>query len=106
MVVIGIERIQQFGGVIDDPHGGDGVEPEMGTHQQGLGVAVADAADAAAAVEIAQIAFEFRAERRALDIVDLPLKGMAVADGHAAAAGAQMRVVVYAEKHVERNVAA
>ena len=45
-------------GVVDYAHGGDGVEPQVRTYQQGLGVGVADAADAAAALEIRQVVFK------------------------------------------------
>ena len=78
-------------GIVDDAHGGDGVEPQMGAHQQRLGVGVADAADAAAAVEVPQVVFELGAEGGILDGVDLPLESVfRVMDNHAAPAGSQM----------------
>ena len=52
VAVVGEVRLYQLFGVVDDADGGDGVQSQVGPHQQGLGVCVADAADAAASVEV------------------------------------------------------
>ena len=93
-------------GVVDDAHGGDGVHPQVGAHQQGLGVGVADAADAGAAVEVRQVLFKFGAEGGVFDGVDLPLEAvLLIVNNHASPAGAQMGVVVHAEENVKGHVA-
>ena len=91
--------------VVDDAHRGDGEHPQVGAHQQGLGIAVADAADAALAVEVGQVLLELGAEGGVLDGVDLPLEAVGlIVDDHAAPAGAQVGVVVHAEENVKGDV--
>ena len=78
----------------------------MGADQQGLGVGVADAADAGLAVEVGQVLFKLGAEGGVLDVVDLPLKAaFLVVDRHAAPLGAQVGVVVGAEEEVQHAIA-
>jgi len=78
---------------------------QVGAHQQGLGIAVADAADAAASVEVRQIRLKLGAEGGILNVVNLALEAVrGVIDDHAAPAGAQMRVIVYSEKNVKHAV--
>jgi hypothetical protein len=45
----------------------------VGPHQQGLGVRVTDTADAAVAVELAQVLLELGAEGGVLDVMNLTL---------------------------------
>ena len=106
VAVVGEVAVHQGLGVLDDAHGGDGVQPQVGAHQQGLGVRVADTADAGAAPEPGQILLELGAEGGVLNVVDLPVKAgsVPVIDGHAAPAGAQVGVVVRAEEHVQHHV--
>ena len=78
----------------------------MGAHQQGLGVRVADAADAALPVEIRQVVFKLGAEGGILYIVNLTLETVfAVIHDHAGPAGTQMGVIVRAEENVQYCVA-
>ena len=52
MARIGEVGLHQFLSVIDDAHRGDGVQPQVGTHQQRLRIHIRDAADAAVSMEI------------------------------------------------------
>ena len=105
VAVVGEVALHQLLGVVDDAHGGDGVQPQVGAHQQGLGVRVADAADAAAAVELGDVLFKLGPEGGVLDVVDLTLEAaLPVVDDHAPPAGAQVGVVVHAEEHVQHAV--
>ena len=77
----------------------------MGSDQQGLRIGIADAADAAATVEVRQILLELGAEGGVLDGVDLALESvLGVMDQHTAPAGTQMGVVVHSEKDIEGHV--
>ena len=77
----------------------------MGPDQQGLGIAVADAADAAVSVKLRQVLFKLGAEGGVFNGVDLPLETVFwVVDDHAAPAGPQMGVVVHAEEDIQSDV--
>ena len=77
----------------------------MGADQQGLGVGVADAADAGVAVEVGEVLFELGAEGGVLDVVDLALEAVPlIVDRHTAPLGAQVGVVVGAEEEVQHAV--
>ena len=77
----------------------------MGADQQGLGVGVADAADAGAAVEFCQVLFKLGAEGGVFDGVNLALEAVfGVMDNHAAPACAQMGVVIHSKKNVKGDV--
>ena len=62
VAVVGEVALHQRVGIVDDAHGGDGVQAQVGAHQQGLGIGVADTADAGAAVKFRQILVELGAE--------------------------------------------
>ena len=101
----GKEPVHQVVRVVDDTHGGDGVNAEAGADHQRLGVRVADAADAGAAVEASQILLEFGPEGGVLNGMNLTLESvLPVEHDHAATPGAQMGVIVHAEENVERRV--
>ena len=106
MAVVREVGLHQRIGIVDDANGGDGVQAQMGPHQQGLGVGIGDAADAAAPVEIGQIRLKLGAEGGVLNIVDLAVEPVVyrVVDGHTPPAGAQMGVVVHAEKDVKHAI--
>ena len=105
MAVIREVGVDQFLTVVDDAHGGDGVHAQMGTHQQGLGVRIRDAADAAAAVELRQVRLELGTEGSVFNVVDLALEaGGRVIDGHAAPPGAQVGVIVHAKKDIKYTI--
>ena len=92
--------------VVDGAHGGEGEGAQMAADEQRLGVGVADAADAARAVESRQVVLEARAEGGVLDGVDLALEPVALVDeDKPRPARAQMRVIVDAEEHVQHHVA-
>jgi len=105
--VIGEVGVHQLLGVVDLTDGGDGIEPEMRTHQKRLGIGVTDAADAAAAaLEVRQVFFKLGPERGVGDGVDLPLTSMLRApDRHPGVAGAEMAVIVGTEEDVKNDVA-
>ena len=105
VALVGEKFLHNLVRIADDSHGGDGEQAQVGAHQQGLGVGVADAADTAAAVELGDILLEFRAEGSIFNIVNLPLEAaFLIIDNHAAPAGTQMGVIVHAEKDVENAV--
>ena len=105
MAVVGEIGFHKLLGIVDDTHGGDGVKSQVGPDQQGLGIRIGDAADAAAAVEVRQVPLELGAEGGVLNVVDLPLEAAGlVVDGHAAPAGAQMRVVVHTEENIKHAI--
>ena len=87
--------------VVNPPHGGDGVVAQMRPDNEGLGIGVADAADTQRPGHVVHVPLELGAEGRILDVVDGPLEPLVRAvDGHAAPAGAQMRVIVHPEKQI------
>ncbi len=90
--------------VVDLAHGDDAEGAHVGAHDQRLGVGVADHADAEMAVEAVQVRFELGPEIAVFDIVDGPLDTRAVAHGHAAAAGAQVGVVIRAVVKIRNAV--
>ena len=105
VAVVGEIALDQLLRVVDDTHRSDGVQPQVGPHQQGLGVRVTDTADAAVAVELAQVLLELGAERGIFNGVDLALKSvLLVVDQHTAPAGAQVRVVVHSEEDIQGHV--
>ena len=105
MAVVGEVALNELLGVVDDAHRGDGVQPQVGAHQQGLGIGVADAADAAVAVEVGQIPLKLGAEGGVFNVVDLALKAvLLVVYDHAAPAGAQVGVVIHSEENIQRHV--
>ena len=105
MAVVGKIPLDQLLGVVDDAHRGDGVQSQVGPYQQGLGVSVADAADAAAPVEIGQILLKLGAEGGVLNGVDLPLEPIfGVMDDHAAPPGAQVGVIVHSKEDIQGHI--
>ena len=107
MAVLGEIVLHQGLGVVDEADGHDAVDAQMGADQQGLGIGVADAADAAgAALELGEVVFKLGAEGRVGDGMDLPLIAALVApDHHAGVPGTQMAVVVRSEEHVQHHIA-
>ena len=105
MAVVGKIPLDQLLGVVDDAHRGDGVQSQVGPYQQGLWVSVADAADAAAPVEIGQILLKLGAEGGVLNGVDLPLEPIfGVMDDHAAPPGAQVGVIVHSKEDIQGHI--
>ena len=94
----------QFVGVVDAPDRGDGKIAQVRAHQQGLRLAVRDAADAEGAVHRLEIAFELRAEGCVFNVVDGAVEPVFAVNGHPPAPGAEVRVVVRSEKQVEYAV--
>ena len=93
--------------IVDDAHGGDGEQAQVAAHQQGLGVGIGDTAHTGNAGHLGQIIFKLGAEGRIFNVVNLPLKALlGVVENQAAPAGAQVGVVVRAEKDVVNTVAA
>ena len=87
MAVIGEAGVYQSLGIVDDSHKGNGVQAKVGPDQQGLGVCVADAANAAATLEGGHILLKFGAEGGVFNVVNLPLKPpVLVIDHHTAPA--------------------
>ena len=106
MAPLGEIGLDQLVGVADDANHGDGVKPQVGAHQQGLGVRVADAADAALPVEIRQVVFKLGAEGGIFNVVNLTLETVfTVIHDHTGPAGAQVGVIVRTEENVQYRVA-
>jgi hypothetical protein len=77
----------------------------MRADQQGLGVRVADAADAAGAVEFGHVLLELGPKGSVFDVVDLALESiLLIVYDHASPAGTEVGVVVHAEKDVKNAV--
>ena len=102
MSVVGEIGADQLLGIIDASYRADGEQAQVGTHQQRLGIRVADAADTAAAVEIGDVFLKLGSERCILNVVDLAMEtALTVVDGDTAAQSAEVRVIVRAEKNVQ-----
>ena len=87
--------------VVDPADHTDGIGAVIGTDQQGLRLAVADAADRRSALHLFKDVLEAGAEGCVLDAVDLALQtDLRIVRRHPAAACAEMRMVVGAEKDV------
>ena len=98
--------LHQLVGIVDDADRYDGVEAQMRAHEQRLGVAVADAAEARVTAEVRKVALELRPEGRVLNIMDLPLEALfPVKENHTTPACAEVGMVVRAEKDVQGNIA-
>ncbi len=80
--------------VVDLAYGDDAEGAHVGPHDQGLGVGIADHANAEISVEAVQFRFELGAEIAVFDVVNGPLDACFIAHGHAAAAGAEVGMVV------------
>ena len=105
MAVVGKIAVNQRVGVGDDAHRGDGIQPQVGAHQQGLGVGVADAAQSRVAGKITQILFKFRAKRGIFNVMNLAVKALIfIQHHHAAPLGTKMGMIVRAEKHIQRHI--
>ena len=100
----GERLLHQRLGVVDAPDGGDGEVAQMGAHDQRLGLVVGDTADAQVALHVVDIPLKLGAEGRVFDVVDGPLEAALAVHHHAAAPGAEMGVVVRAEKQVKYAV--
>ncbi|MPM52698.1 hypothetical protein SDC9_99459 [bioreactor metagenome] len=87
--------------IVDAADGRDGKGADCRADEHRLRLHVADAADAEVACKLYGVGFEFRAEGGVLNIMNGPLKAaVRVIDDHAAAAGAEMRMVIGSEKYV------
>ena len=105
-VVVAEVAFDELVGVVDDAHGRDREEPEVGPQQERLRIVVRDAVDAAVALHVRDVGLEPGAKRRVRDVVDLTLEALfRVVDRHAAELGAEVGVVVDAEEGVENDVA-
>ena len=101
------ERLDELGGVVDRPDGGEREEAEVRADEQWLRVGVADAAHPHGSGEDGEVLLELGAEGRVLDGVDLALEARAfVPDDHAGAPRPEVGVVVHAKEHVKNHVAA
>ena len=91
--------------VVDPADHADGVGPVVGADQQRLRLRVADAADGRKALHLVEDVLKPGAEGRVFDVVDLALQAdKGVPGRHTAPAGAQVGMVVGAEKHVGHTV--
>ena len=97
--------LHQFLGIVDDPHSGNGIKPQMGADQQRLRIGVADTADTGASPEAGQVLFKLGPKGCILDVVDLPLKApVPVIEDQSPPAGTQVGMVIHAEKYVKYAV--
>ena len=101
----GKKFVDKLIGVVDATDGGYRINSEIGADKNGLRVAVADAADAGIALHFVGDACEFCSERRIFYIMNVALKAFFFVDRrHAAAACAEMRMIVNSEKDVKNNI--
>ncbi len=81
--------------VVEDAGEADGIGPEGGVDEEGLGVPVGDAGDGRGPVDFFQDVFETGPEGGVFDVVDLPLKAFfGVIAGDAGPVGSQVGEVV------------
>jgi len=78
----------------------------MGRDEQRLVLGVADDTEARVPAVLDQVVLELRPERRVRDVVDVAPETVAVADHHAAARGAEMRVIIRPVEQVSHAVLA
>ena len=78
----------------------------MGIDEQRLCLIVRDAADAQIALKLFDIMFEFRPERRILNVVDCAVESVFPMHRHPGAAGPQMGMIVNSEKQIQHTVPA
>ena len=105
MPMVGEVLLNQSIRIVDDSHSRNGEQSQMGPHQQGLGVCVADTADSAVTGELVQICLKFGTERGIFNTVNLSLiAALSVVHHHARSPVSQMGVVVHAEKHIQNHV--
>ena len=106
---VGVPRLEhgvhQLLRVVNPPHGDDGVSAVVGADDEGLGVVIGNTPDAKVALHLVYVLVELGAKGGVLDVVDGPVKaGILPVHRHARTAGAQVGVVVRAEKQVQQAV--
>ena len=93
-------------GIVDLSHGGYCVEPQMRTDQQRLRIGITDAAYTDISDHVPEVILKAGAEGSVGDGMDLTDPSFFLApDCQTCIAGAEMTVIVCAEKDVEHNVA-
>ena len=106
LALVGEISLHQLVGVVDDADRHDGVQAQMGAHEQRLGVAVADAAEPRVAAEVREVPLKLRPKGRIFNVVYLALEALLlVKEHHSAAARAEVRMIVRAEKDIQRDIA-
>ena len=99
-----IDLADQFLEIVDLSHRRDGKAAEVGLDQQRLRFIIRNAGNTQIALHAACVPLELGAERRVFDIVDRTVKSTGAVYRHAAAACAEVRVVVHAIKQIEYTV--
>ena len=96
--------LDQFLQIVDAAHRGDRVIAQMAAHDQRLRLRIGNTADAHGALHLVHVVFKLRAEGRVFNIVNRTLEARLAVYGHAAALGAQMRMIVRAKEQIEHAV--
>ncbi len=87
--------------IVDHTHRSQCEHPQMGADQQRLRVSIGNAADPNGAPHFAEICLKFCAERRILNVVDLPLKAaFLIVEHQTGTAGAQMRMIIRSKENI------
>jgi len=94
----------QLGHIGDPCDGDEGKVAQVGPDHQRLGVVVADHPDAHAARELGQIGFELGAEVIVLDVVNRPFDPVGIPDGHTAAAGAEVEMIIRPVEDIRNTI--
>ncbi len=81
--------------IIHLAHGGDGKTPQMRLENDRLRLEIRDTGDPVISGHFFHIMLEFGPERRILDVVDRTVEAFGAVGGHAAPAGAEMRMVIH-----------
>ena len=106
LALVGEVVVHQLVGVVDDADRHDGVQAQMGAHEQRLRVAVADAAEPRVAAEVREVPLKLRPKGRIFNVVYLALEALLlVKEHHSAAARAEVRMIVRAEEDIQRDIA-
>ena len=101
MLALADKFLSQLFKVVDPGHGDQGKAAQVAVGEHGLGISVADYADAGVPVKLVKLVLKARTEVGILQIVYLTFKMARLVDGgNAAAAGAKVKLIVRAVEYV------
>ena len=97
-----MERLlHQLFHIVNASHRGDGIIAQMRAYDQRLGIRIADAADSHRPRHFPHVPLKLCAEWGILDIMNRPVEaGLRIIHRHTAPPGAEVGVIVHAEKQI------
>ena len=96
-----VDGADELVGIVDLADGRDGKAAEMGLHEQRLGVAVGNAADAEISLKLLDVPLELRAEGGILNVVNRAGEAVRPVYRHTAALRSQMGMVIRSEEEIQ-----